>query len=91
MAVLARHAQESVIEHAAAQEFVELLAHVLGHGAILLREPFEEVRVMRLHQRVQQRAARARGARRRARATPARAPRPAAPRRQGAARNLPAR
>ena len=54
MAVLARHAQEAVIEHAAAQELVELLAHVLGHGAILLREPLEEVRVMRLHQRVQQ-------------------------------------
>ena len=56
MTVRARHAQEAVVEHTATQVFVELLAHVCGHGAILVREPFEEVRVMRLHQRVQQRA-----------------------------------
>jgi len=34
--------------HTAAQILFELIAYVLRYGAILLREPFEEVRVMRL-------------------------------------------
>jgi len=37
--------------HIAAQMLFELIAHVLRYGAILLRAPVEEVRVMRLHQR----------------------------------------
>ena len=55
MALLAHHAQEAVFEHAAAQVFVELLAHVLGQRAIFRRKTCNEVRVVRLHQRVQQR------------------------------------
>jgi hypothetical protein len=56
MAVLARHAQETVVEHAAELVAIELLAHVFGQHAVFRRKPSEEVRVVRLHQRVQKRA-----------------------------------
>ena len=56
MALLAHHAQEAVLEHAAAQERLELLAHVPGQRAVLRRKTRDEIRVVRLYQRLQQRA-----------------------------------
>ena len=56
MTVLAHHPQEAMHEHAAAQVRLERLAHVDGQRAVQGRELREEVRVMRLHQGVQQRA-----------------------------------
>ena len=56
MAVLAHHAQEAVLKHAAAQERLELLAHIRGQRAVLRHKTRNEIRVVRLHQRVQQRA-----------------------------------
>jgi len=56
MALLAHHAQEAVLEHAAAQERLELLAHVLGQRAVLRRKTRDEIRVVRLYPRLQQRA-----------------------------------
>jgi len=38
MALLAHHAQEAVHEHAAAQERLELLAHVLRQRAVFCRK-----------------------------------------------------
>jgi hypothetical protein len=35
--LLAHHAQEAVLEHATAQKRLELLAYVLGQGAVLRR------------------------------------------------------
>jgi hypothetical protein len=55
-AVLADHAQEAVLEHAAAQVGLELLAHILGQRAVFYLTAREKVRPMRLHQRIQQRA-----------------------------------
>jgi len=37
MALLAHHAQEAVLKHAAAQERLELLAHVLRQRAVFCR------------------------------------------------------
>jgi len=54
--VLADHAQEAVLEHAAAQVGLELLAHILGQRAVFGLKTRDEVRVVRLDQRVQQRA-----------------------------------
>ena len=54
--VLADHAQEAVLEHAAAQVGLELLADISGQRAALRFDPYNEVRVVRLYQRVQQRA-----------------------------------
>jgi hypothetical protein len=56
MALLAHHAQEAVLEHAATQERLELLAHVLRQRAVFCRKTRNEIRVVRLYQRVQQRA-----------------------------------
>jgi len=56
MALLAHHAQEAVPEHAAAQERLELLAHVLGQRAVFCRKTRNEIRVVRLYPRVQLRA-----------------------------------
>ena len=56
MALLAHHAQEAVLEHAAAQERLELLAHVREQRAVLRLKKCHQIRVVRLHQRVQQRA-----------------------------------
>ena len=54
--VLAHHAQRAVLEHATAQERLELVAYVLGQGAVFRRKARHEVWVMRLQQGVQQRA-----------------------------------
>jgi len=80
MALLAHHTQEAVVEHPAAQERLEFLAHVRGQRAVFCLKAREQVRVVRLHQRVQQRALgrvagigrwrRVRGRRRRARGIP---------------------
>jgi len=56
MALLVDHAQEAVIEHAAAQERPELLARIPKQRAIFRRKTRNKVRVVRLHPRVQQRA-----------------------------------
>jgi hypothetical protein len=56
VAVLAHHAQEAMVEHATAQERPELLAHVLGQRAVFRMKTCDEIRVVRLHQRAQQRA-----------------------------------
>jgi len=42
MALLAHHAQEAVLEHAAAQERLELLAHIRGQRAVLRRKTRKE-------------------------------------------------
>jgi len=42
MALLAHHAQEAVLKHAAAQERLELLAHVRGQRAVLRRKTRNE-------------------------------------------------
>jgi hypothetical protein len=55
-ALLAHHAQETVLEHAAAQVRVEFLTHVRGQAAVLRLKAGQEIRVVRLDQRVQQRA-----------------------------------
>ncbi|CRN69255.1 hypothetical protein PAERUG_P42_1_London_26_VIM_2_10_12_00013 [Pseudomonas aeruginosa] len=47
--VLADHAQEAVLEHAAAQVGLELLAHILGQRAVFGLKTRDEVRVVRLH------------------------------------------
>jgi hypothetical protein len=54
VAVRAHHAQEAVIEHAAAQVRLERLAYVGGQRAVLGRHLREEVGVMRLYEGVQQ-------------------------------------
>ena len=54
MALLARYAQEAVFEHAAAQVRIEFLAHVLGQRTIFCLNARNEIRVVRLHQGVQQ-------------------------------------
>jgi len=51
MAVLAHHAQEAVVEHAAAQERLELLAHILGQRSVLRRKTRNQIRAVRLYQR----------------------------------------
>ena len=56
MAVLAHHPQKAVLEHAAAQILLELLAHVGWQRAVFGLKTRDEIRVVRLHQRVQQRA-----------------------------------
>jgi len=56
MALLARHAQEAVVQHAAAQERPELLARIPNQRAIFCRKTRNEIRVVRLHPRLQQRA-----------------------------------
>ncbi len=48
--VLADHAQEAVLEHAAAQVGLELLAHILGQRAVFYLTAREKVRPMRLQQ-----------------------------------------
>ncbi len=48
-ALLADHAQEAVLEHAAAQVGLELLAHILGQRAVFGLKTRDEVRVVRLH------------------------------------------
>ncbi|KKD57304.1 hypothetical protein VM57_08685 [Stenotrophomonas maltophilia] len=48
-ALLAHHAQEAVLEHAAAQVGLELLAHILGQRAVFGLKTRDEVRVVRLH------------------------------------------
>ena len=58
MAVLAHHPQEAVVEYAATQVGIELLAHVGWQRAVFGLKTCEEIRVVRLHQRVQQRALR---------------------------------
>lgn len=54
MALLAHYAQEAVFEHAAAQVRIEFLAHVLGQRTIFCLNARNEIRVVRLHQGVQQ-------------------------------------
>ncbi len=56
MALLAHHTQEAVVEHTATQVFLEFLAHVLGKRAVFRLKTCNEIRVVRLHQRAQQRA-----------------------------------
>ena len=51
-----RFSQEAVVEHPAAQVGIELLAHVLGQRAVFRGKSRKQIRVVRLHQRVQQRA-----------------------------------
>ncbi|EKK97637.1 hypothetical protein VCHC61A2_3617 [Vibrio cholerae HC-61A2] len=55
-AVLAHHPQEAVLEYAATQVGIERLADIPGQRAALRFDPCNEVRVVRLYQRVQQRA-----------------------------------
>lgn len=64
------HPQEAVVEYAAAQVFLEFLAHLGWQRAVFGLKTREEVWVVRLCQRVQQRAlgSMARVARRRRRA-----------------------
>jgi hypothetical protein len=56
MAVLAHHPQEAVVEYAATQVGIQLIAHVGWQRAVFGLETCDEIRVVRLHQRVQQRA-----------------------------------
>jgi hypothetical protein len=58
VALPAHHAQEAVFEHTTTQVSLELLAHACRHAAVFRLEAREEVRVMPLPQRVQQRALR---------------------------------
>ena len=46
--VLADHAQEAVLEHAATQVGIERLADISGQRAALRFDPYNEVRVVRL-------------------------------------------
>lgn len=56
MALLAYHAQEAVLAHAAAQERQDLLAHIRRQRAGLHLKTPNEIQVVRLHQRAQERA-----------------------------------
>jgi len=56
MALVAHHAQEAILEHTAAQERLEFLSPVLGLRTVFRRKTRNEIRVVRLRQRAQQRA-----------------------------------
>ena len=56
MAVLADDAKEAVLEHAAAQVIVEFRADILRQRAVFRRKAGEEVRIVRLYQRIQLRS-----------------------------------
>lgn len=56
MPVLAHHPQEAVVDYAATQVGIEFLAHVGWQRAVCGLKTRENVRVVRLHQRAQQRA-----------------------------------